>query len=129
MYVSTAALGIDMDDNPSSASKSAVLVTPLKVFLRNLLVLMTCRDHTSDCSLSLSLCKAVYVDKYQPMYDTERNGPADAFAVWCPLSYTLLGAECVQDKEAWIAAIEDRREVCIPVAYLLAAILCIIIVA
>jgi hypothetical protein len=128
MYVSTAALGIDMDDNPSSASKSAVLVTPLKVFLRNLLVLMTCRDHTSDCSLSL--CKAVYVDKYQPMYDTERNGPADAFAVWCPLSYTLLGAECVQDKEAWIAAIEDRREVRIPVAsYLLAAILCIIIVA
>lgn len=52
------------------------------------------------------------VDKYQPNYDSDMNGPAEAFAVWCPLAYMLFGTESAQEKDTWIAAIEDSREVC-----------------
>ncbi|CAE7437740.1 unnamed protein product [Symbiodinium microadriaticum] len=52
----------------------------------------------------------VYIDKYQPNYEQDKNAPADAFAVWCPLAYALLGAESSSDKEDWIYSIENRRD-------------------
>ena len=60
--------------------------------------------------ICVCVCQVVYIDKYQPNYDKDRNAPTDSFAVWCPLAYALLGAEPT-DKESWILSIEEARDV------------------
>jgi hypothetical protein len=50
----------------------------------------------------------VRVDERLPNYSAEPNGPEDAFAVWCPLSYGLLGAQA-PIKAEWIAAVAVRH--------------------
>jgi hypothetical protein len=44
------------------------------------------------------------VDLTLPNYSDEPHGPEDAFAVWCPLSYGLLGAQAPVKAE-WIRLI------------------------
>lgn len=52
------------------------------------------------------------VDKNLPNYSSEPNGPEVAFAVWCPLSYGLLGCDS-RTKEEWIRIITETMEVSI----------------
>lgn len=58
------------------------------------------------------------VDKNLPNYSSEPNGPEVAFAVWCPLSYGLLGCDA-RTKEEWIRIIAEAMEVRVFRRYLL----------